>query len=103
MEDDPTAALADLDAFVEREFMATLRDRLSFERCLYTVAPGEDFIIGMHPDEPRIVLGSPCSGHGFKHSAAVGEALAEMALQGRSRFDLSPFRLGRFNSAVPKG
>jgi sarcosine oxidase len=34
---------------------------------------------------------SACSGHGFKHSAALGEALAERLLQGRSVIDLAPF------------
>jgi len=35
-------------------------------------------------------------GHGFKHSAAIGEALAELAVDGKSRFDLSAFRFSRF-------
>jgi sarcosine oxidase len=82
VEDDPKAALADLDAIVEREFAVKARSRLSFERCLYTVVPGEDFILGAHPDEPRIVLGSACSGHGFKFGPWTGEVLADFALEG---------------------
>ena len=103
VEDDPAAALADLDAFVELEFAMKARSRLSFERCLYTVAPGEDFILGVHPDEPRIILGSACSGHGFKFGPWTGEVLADFALDedcddadyaaNRSRF--SPERLWR--------
>jgi glycine/D-amino acid oxidase-like deaminating enzyme len=34
---------------------------------------------------------SACSGHGFKHSAALGEALAERVLQDRSTIDLTQF------------
>ncbi|HEX3484403.1 MAG TPA: N-methyl-L-tryptophan oxidase [Micropepsaceae bacterium] len=64
--------------------------------CLYTVTPDAGFVIDTHPESERIILASPCSGHGFKHSAAIGEALAEIATKGRSRFDLSAFRLGRF-------
>jgi sarcosine oxidase len=64
--------------------------------CLYTVTPDSRFVIDFHPESERIVIASPCSGHGFKHSAAIGEALAELATDGRSRFDLSAFRLGRF-------
>ena len=41
-------------------------------------------------------MASPCSGHGFKHSAAIGEAIAELVVTGRSRFDLTPFSLARF-------
>lgn len=64
--------------------------------CLYTVTPDFGFVIDRHPDSERILIASPCSGHGFKHSPAIGEALAEWALEGRSRLDLGPFRLARF-------
>ena len=61
--------------------------------CLYTVAADARFIIGQHPRvEPAIVV-SACSGHGFKHSAALGEALAQQVLEGRSSIDLSAFKL----------
>ena len=39
---------------------------------------------------------SACSGHGFKHSAAVGEALADWATEQAPRCDLFPFGLARF-------
>lgn len=64
--------------------------------CLYTVAPDAGFVIDHLPSSEQVILASCCSGHGFKHSAAVGEVLADMA-QGRpSAFDLAPFRLSRF-------
>lgn len=46
--------------------------------CLYTEAAGGRFVIDAHPDHERIMFASACSGHGFKHSAALGEALAEV-------------------------
>jgi sarcosine oxidase len=64
--------------------------------CAYTVTPGFGFVIDRHPDWERVLVASPCSGHGFKHSAAIGEALAEQAIGGTSRLDLTPFALGRF-------
>jgi sarcosine oxidase len=64
--------------------------------CLYTVTPDSGFIIDTHPGSDRVIIASPCSGHGFKHSAAIGEALAELALDGASRHDLSAVRLARF-------
>jgi sarcosine oxidase len=64
--------------------------------CLYTVTPDFGFVIDFHPDSDRVVLASPCSGHGFKHSAAIGEALCELVLDGQSRLDLSAFGLARF-------
>ncbi len=48
--------------------------------CCYTVAPGSDFIVEHHPESDAVTLVSACSGHGFKHSAGLGEALASQAL-----------------------
>jgi sarcosine oxidase len=62
--------------------------------CMYTCVDKARFIIDELPDNPRIIVASPCSGHGFKHSAAIGEALADLAINGKQRatkFDLSKF------------
>ena len=64
--------------------------------CLYTVTPDFGFVIDTHPENARVIIASPCSGHGFKHSAAIGEALADLVTGQTQRFDLSPFRLSRF-------
>ena len=64
--------------------------------CLYTVTPDSKFVIDVHPDNDRIIIASPCSGHGFKHSAAIGEALAERVIDGKSKIDMSSFSLKRF-------
>ena len=64
--------------------------------CLDTATPDFAFVIDRHPDVSRITIVSPCSGHGFKHSAAIGEAVCERLLDGRSKIDLTPFSLGRF-------
>lgn len=75
-----------------------LRDKLiGAEVCLYTVTPDEHFVIDFHPKSERVVIASPCSGHGFKHSAAIGETLAQLALDGESEFDISAFCLPRLS------
>ena len=66
--------------------------------CLYTATPDSGFVIDRHPESNRIIIASPCSGHGFKHSAAIGEALADLVMRGKSRFDLSAFSLARFSA-----
>lgn len=66
--------------------------------CLYTNTPDEHFIIDALPDNPDVIVASPCSGHGFKFASVIGEILADLAIAGTSRFDLSMFRLGRFAS-----
>jgi sarcosine oxidase len=48
---------------------------VSAETCLYTTTPDEAFILERRG---RLVIGSPCSGHGFKFAPAIGERLAEL-------------------------
>jgi sarcosine oxidase len=64
--------------------------------CLYTVTPDAGFIIDHWPQSDRVILASCCSGHGFKHSAAIGELLADMAENRAPAVDPAPFRLARF-------
>jgi sarcosine oxidase len=68
--------------------------------CLYTTTPDSNFVIDVHPDNDRIMIASPCSGHGFKHSAAIGEALAEQVIDGESQIDISSFSMKRFNDLI---
>lgn len=66
--------------------------------CLYTTTPDFNFVIDFSPGQPQIIIASPCSGHGFKHSAAIGEVLAELVLGGKSKIDISSFGIDRFNA-----
>jgi sarcosine oxidase len=68
--------------------------------CLYTNTPDSHFLIDFHPTHPRVLIASPCSGHGFKFSSAIGEILADLLTQGRTSFDLSCFRLERLTHKV---
>jgi sarcosine oxidase len=79
-------------------FLTSVREHcLKTETCPYTQTPDSGFVICPHPESDRVMIASPCSGHGFKHSAAIGEVLAELAIDGKTRFDLSHFSLSRFN------
>jgi len=48
------------------------------ETCLYTNMPDESFVLER---QGRVVVGSPCSGHGFKFAPLVGRELADLALE----------------------
>ncbi len=67
--------------------------------CIYTRTPDEHFVLGLHPAHSRLVLASPCSGHGFKFASIVGEVLADLATTGGTEHPIGlfdPGRLGRF-------
>jgi sarcosine oxidase len=51
-------------------------DPVAAETCLYTTTPDETFVLERRR---RLVIGSPCSGHGFKFAPAIGERLADLA------------------------
>lgn len=61
------------------------------EACMYTVAPDWGFLIDRHPEHSNVVVASPCSGHGFKHSAAIGEILADLSVGSQPKVDISKF------------
>ena len=68
--------------------------------CMYTNVPDDHFIIDRHPDHASVIVASPCSGHGFKFSSAIGEVLADMATGDRVAFDTSLFSLARFSAGA---
>jgi sarcosine oxidase len=63
--------------------------------CLYTVTSDAKFVIDFADESQMILFASACSGHGFKHSPAVGESLARLALGQAMRVDLAPFAMKR--------
>lgn len=69
---------------------------LQAEACMYTLAPDSGFVIDTHPDYENVVIVSPCSGHGFKHSAGIGEAVSQLVANGESEYNLRAFSLDRF-------
>ncbi|MGD9721979.1 MAG: N-methyl-L-tryptophan oxidase [Pirellulales bacterium] len=50
--------------------------------CLYTMTPDEHFVVDRHPDHPQVAFAAGLSGHGFKFTPVLGEALADLALNG---------------------
>ena len=73
--------------------------------CLYTNtergdvdgSAAEEFIIDRLPEDRRIILASPCSGHGFKFASAIGRDLAKLAVDLDCAADQA-FRLSRFSA-----
>jgi sarcosine oxidase len=88
------AEIAEMYEVYVAPFMPDLGPRsLRTEVCLYTNAPEGQFVVDRDPGHSGVLYASACSGHGFKHSAALGEALADMALGRTPKVDLSAFAL----------
>ncbi len=80
-----------LDSFIQRQLPLAAGLRVRSTTCRYTMLPSEDFLIDLLPGEERIVVASPCSGHGFKFTSVVGEILADLALDGGTPLPIDAF------------
>jgi sarcosine oxidase len=70
-------AVARLSAWVKERFRGVDPDPQAAETCLYTNTADERFILERRGP---VVIGSPCSGHGFKFASLIGERLAGLAV-----------------------
>ena len=74
----PDAEIAERTAaWVERRFRVA-GPAVRVETCLYTRRANDEFLLERRG---RIVVGSPCSGHGFKFAPVIGQRLAALALE----------------------
>jgi sarcosine oxidase len=71
------ASLERVSAWVRERFPAVDPEPVGAETCLYTSTADGSFILERRG---RLVVGSACSGHGFKFAPVVGRRLAALAL-----------------------
>ena len=67
-----------IEAWANETYRLDDTSPVAAETCMYTTTADETFILERRG---RIVVGSPCSGHGFKFAPAIGERLAALAVQ----------------------
>ena len=85
------------EAHVRGRLQGVTSECLRHAVCLYTVTPDFGFVVDVLGSHGNVVVASPCSGHGFKHSAAIGECVAAMALGAPAPLDVAPFSLDRLH------
>jgi sarcosine oxidase len=73
---------------LERYLPGAAREVVMTVTCLYTMTPDSHFVIDRHPEWPQVVFAAGFSGHGFKFASVMGEALADLALEGASRLPI---------------
>jgi sarcosine oxidase len=77
-DDTPDAALVErIVEWVARTYPDADPKPVAAETCMYTTTADEHFILERRD---RVVIGSPCSGHGFKFAPAIGRRLAQIAV-----------------------
>lgn len=68
---------------------------MAMKTCLFTNSPDEHFYLDLHPDHPQVAIAAGFSGHGFKFCSVVGEIMADLATDGRTRHDIDMFAINR--------
>ncbi|XP_035989177.1 peroxisomal sarcosine oxidase isoform X1 [Fundulus heteroclitus] len=87
-----------LKRYVARSMPGLIPEPAVVESCMYTLTPDRHFVLDYHPNYSNIIIGAGFSGHGFKFGPVIGKLLCELCLGEVPSFDLSPFRIRRFQS-----
>ena len=64
--------------------------------CLYTMSPDGHFLVGTRTGARRTHFAAGLSGHGFKLAPALGDALVDLAIHGRTELPIGFLAPGRF-------
>lgn len=101
---DPNRPLVDVQpqeeevmrVFLRRYFPKADGPVMSLGATFFENTPDRDFVIDRLPGHQNLWLAVGLSGHGYKYCSALGEVMIDLITSGKSRFDLSPFRVDRF-------
>jgi len=88
--------VAQVRGFVSRRLKGLDGPPIASTTCLYSNTPDRNFAVGIHPRDPRVVVVSACSGHGFKFASVIGEVAADLATGGTTAYDIAFLSPARF-------
>lgn len=103
MVDDPSEVVRDLVAddtarftpFANKHLTGAGEQPVRHSTCMYTMTPDQHFIVDRHPEYENVVIGAGFSGHGFKFTSSIGEALAQLALEQQAKLEIDFLSLDR--------
>ena len=70
--------------------------------CMYTNLPDSRWLVDRHPEFEQVIIASPCSGHGFKFSSAIGEIVADMCMGEANAADPGMFGIAPLLAGGPR-
>jgi sarcosine oxidase len=84
-----------VESFVKDHLPRLRLPHVTGKTCMYTMTPDEHFVIDLDQQHPQVAFAAGFSGHGFKFSSVVGEILADLTLEGRTRLNIDFLRSTR--------
>lgn len=85
-----------VEAFLQRRLPGVTGPATDHSACMYTNSPDGHFLVDRHPAHPQIVFAAGLSGHGFKFAPVLGQALADLAIDGATRLPIDFLKCDRF-------
>ncbi len=104
---DPNSVKRSIDGSEEQVLIDFLNDMMpngyeetiELKTCLYTNTPDLHFIVDYLPGyDTDVAIAAGFSGHGFKFASAVGEVLADLAMEGGTGLPIDFLSTQRFNT-----
>jgi sarcosine oxidase len=89
------ADLGRVEIFLESQLPGVGRPMQRHSVCFYTMSPDEHFIVDRDPADANTLFAAGLSGHGFKFTSVLGEALADLTLDGATNLPLGFLGLAR--------
>ncbi len=82
--------------FVAKHLRGVAHAPVAQQACMYTMSPDEHFVVDRYPEQNQVVFAAGLSGHGFKFTPVLGEALTDLTLAGHSELPIGFLSLSRF-------
>lgn len=86
----------DFEPMLRRFFPDAVGEVTDVRICMYANSVDGHFVVDRHPEHDRVTIAAGFSGHGFKFAPVMGEAIADLAVQGRSDLPVAFLGLDRF-------
>lgn len=78
-----------VEAFIEAYLPRVTGACTQHAVCMYTLTPDHHFVVDRHPAHANVALVAGLSGHGFKFAPVLGQALADLALEGQTALPIA--------------
>jgi sarcosine oxidase len=81
--------------WIGRYLSAPLGEPVGFKTCMFVNSPDGQFIVDTLPGQRNVAVAAGFSGHGYKFCSGIGDILADLAMHGATRHDISLFSHSR--------
>ena len=85
-----------VESFLEAHLPSLPRPAVDHRTCFYTMSPDCHFVVDRHTEHANVAFAAGLSGHGFKFTGVLGEALADLVTAGRTQLPIGFLGAGRF-------